>query len=68
MDLVELADNVMDKAKDDGGDRLYSTRDSKKSRPAAAAKGRKPVDVDYLEEKLAKLNKKRKQKKKKNKI
>lgn len=56
MDLVKLADQVMAKAKEEGGNRVWSSADKKKSSRGAnqpiAGKG-----VDVLKERIEKLNK-----------
>ncbi len=57
MDLVDLADKVLNKAKEDGGNRVYSTRDIDALQPAGAVGKTNHEGVKLLKNKLEKLNK-----------
>ena len=63
MDLVDLADRVLNKVKEEGGDRVYSTIDIKKEKEKKAplAGKEESTEVKFLREKLKKLTKKSKQ-------
>ncbi|MGE5197023.1 MAG: diguanylate cyclase [Deltaproteobacteria bacterium] len=57
MDLVELADQILNRAKEFGGNRVYSSLDiKKKARPGAEISDR-IGSVKFLKEKIDKLNK-----------
>ena len=54
MDLVEIADKILDKLKEVGGNNVYSSLDIKKKQPS----NRKPkIDVGILKERIQKLTK-----------
>ena len=56
MDLVNLADLIIDKAKEDGGNRVYSSFDVKKKLKLKRAGGKqKPENVFALQHKLGKV-------------
>ena len=58
MGLVNLADQILSKAKDSGGNRVYSSLDiGKERRPALEAKNKSP-DIQLLQGKIDKLTKK----------
>jgi len=53
MELVDLADHVLNKAKESGGNRVYSSMDTKR----AAERITQPTDIHLLKEKISKLTK-----------
>jgi diguanylate cyclase (GGDEF)-like protein/PAS domain S-box-containing protein len=55
MDLVELADQILSRAKESGGNRVYSSVDIKKEK--SPAKVTKNENVRFLHEKIEKLGK-----------
>jgi HD-GYP domain-containing protein (c-di-GMP phosphodiesterase class II) len=58
IDLVELADNILSRAKEAGGNRVYSTLDAKKEKVIAGRKnGKETANVKFLKDKIDKLNK-----------
>ncbi|MFA5144951.1 MAG: diguanylate cyclase [Candidatus Omnitrophota bacterium] len=58
MDLINFADELMNKAKESGGNRVYSSADTKKQTSAAAAeKAREGADIGLLKAKIDKLTK-----------
>ncbi|MEA3305207.1 MAG: diguanylate cyclase, partial [Candidatus Omnitrophota bacterium] len=63
MDLITLADSVLNKAKEDGGSRVYSSAHAGKKEKTIVAEGQKQenVEVKFLKEKLKKFTKKSKQ-------
>jgi diguanylate cyclase (GGDEF)-like protein/PAS domain S-box-containing protein len=57
MDLVKHTDHILSKAKESGGNRVYSSLDIKKEKQQALENGAKSADVKFLKEKLDKLTK-----------
>jgi len=57
MDLVGLADRILNKAKEDGGDRVYSHSDAEKEKQGILEKAKEISDVHFLREKISRLNK-----------
>lgn len=59
MDLVNLADEILDKAKEDGGNRVYSSFDVKRARKSRASASARPSkeNVLSLRHKLGKVTK-----------
>lgn len=59
MDLIELADRILDKAKEDGANRIYASRDllSKELRPLDAGSHDQEENVAFLKGKISKLTK-----------
>lgn len=57
MDLVELADRILNKAKEDGGSRAYSSTDIKGSTYPVLESGNGGLDVESLRTKISRLNK-----------
>jgi diguanylate cyclase (GGDEF)-like protein/PAS domain S-box-containing protein len=55
-DLINLADEILNKAKESGGNRVYSSMDIKKQKPAVAPK-KETVDIHLLRVKIDKLTK-----------
>ena len=56
--LINLADQILNKAKESGGNRVYSSTDIKKQKPSLPETRRKNVDINLLRAKIDKLNKK----------
>jgi len=56
MDLVELTDQILNRAKESGGNRVYSSLDIKKNKSSAKLNG-KNNNVKFLNEKIEKLSK-----------
>ncbi len=56
MDLIELTDHIMNRIKEEGGDKVYSTADLKTKRATAFLKEEKD-DVKFFKEKIEKLTK-----------
>ncbi|MFC1703661.1 PAS domain S-box protein [Candidatus Omnitrophota bacterium] len=57
MDLVNLVDQILNKAKEDGGDRVYSTQNISQEQVLAFDETEKSTDVNYLQDKISKLTK-----------
>jgi len=58
IDMVELSDQILDKVKEYGGNRVYSSLDLKKDRASTSQEKKKErIDAIVLQEKLEKLNK-----------
>ena len=58
MDLIELADQILNRAKESGGNRVYSSLDIKKSKRLFSVKnGKESQGVRFLKDKIDKLNK-----------
>jgi len=57
MDLIELVDQVLSKAKVDGGDRAYTSLDIQKSRSTILEKVTEVADIQFLKERINRLNK-----------
>ncbi|MDD2654808.1 MAG: diguanylate cyclase, partial [Candidatus Omnitrophica bacterium] len=57
MDLVNMADKVLNKAKEDGGDRVYCFEDTKKSKMELMQTTNGHNNIQFLQEKLDKLTK-----------
>ncbi|MFH1269801.1 MAG: diguanylate cyclase, partial [Candidatus Omnitrophota bacterium] len=55
MDLVEIADQVLDKLKESGGNNVYSSLDMQKKRPSASRKPK--IDIGVLKDRIQKLTK-----------
>ena len=61
-DFVDYADKILNKAKEDGGNRVYSFLDLRKEKPAAALKAAAEApDIKFLKERLVRLTKQGKQ-------
>ena len=58
MILIELADKILNKAKESGGNRIYSSSDISTEKPAETVKTEDLAEVKFLREKIEKLNKK----------
>lgn len=59
MDLINLAEKILDKVKEAGGNKVYSSIDTKNGkRPASEAE---PTDIQYLRKKISRLTKRGKQ-------
>lgn len=56
-DLINLSDQILNKAKEFGGNRVYSSRDIKKQRPALPETGKESAEVKLLNAKIEKLTK-----------
>ncbi|MCX5702194.1 MAG: diguanylate cyclase [Candidatus Omnitrophica bacterium] len=57
MELVKLTDQILNKAKESGGNRVYSSLDLKKGKTQDLENDSKSSDVKFLKEKLEKLTK-----------
>lgn len=57
MDLINLADKILSKAKELGGNRVYSSLDTKKDKTQELKKGKERIDIKVLKGKLDKLTK-----------
>ncbi len=57
MELIKLADQILNKAKEFGGDRVYSSLDTGKGRRGLTAKADKGADAKSLQQKLERLTK-----------
>ncbi|MFH1640921.1 MAG: diguanylate cyclase, partial [Candidatus Omnitrophota bacterium] len=57
MDLIKVADHILNKVKESGGNRVYCSLDISKGKPNALENHRKTADVKSLKEKLEKLTK-----------
>lgn len=57
IDLINLADQILTKAKDSGGNRVCTSQDIQKGRKKGASRSGKKTDVRFLEEKINKLTK-----------
>jgi len=55
--LIELARQMLNKIKDDGGNRVYSSSDTENGKAAVTARHEKSAEVNFLKSKLDKLNK-----------
>jgi diguanylate cyclase (GGDEF)-like protein/PAS domain S-box-containing protein len=55
MDMIKIAEHILGKAKDDGGDRVYSSLD--KTKTAKENRESKIAEVNLLRQRLDKLNK-----------
>ncbi|MDD2679234.1 MAG: diguanylate cyclase [Candidatus Omnitrophica bacterium] len=58
MGLVNLADQILSKVKESGGNRVYSSLDIGKGRRPASKEKNKPLDVKLLQGRIDKLTKK----------
>ncbi|MFH1622826.1 MAG: PAS domain S-box protein [Candidatus Omnitrophota bacterium] len=56
IDLVQLVDKVLNKAKEDGGNRVYSSLDLKEPKNKTLENGEDNPDVSFLRNKISKLN------------
>ncbi len=56
MDLIELADRIIDKVKEHGGDRVYSSEDIRKKKRISLKK-KEVTDIKFLRERIEKLTK-----------
>jgi diguanylate cyclase (GGDEF)-like protein/PAS domain S-box-containing protein len=54
-DLIELTEKILNKGKEYGGNRVYSSEDIKVSKPAVSKKATAESEVKYLKEKIEKL-------------
>jgi diguanylate cyclase (GGDEF)-like protein len=61
MDLVSLADTLLNKAKEDGGNRAFSSLDVKNRSGKIPGKNSKTIGISGLKKKIDKLNKQSKQ-------
>ncbi len=61
VELINLANNVLNKAKEGGGNRAYSSQDIKKQPKVTTSKSLKNEEVKSLRNTIEKLNKKSKQ-------
>ena len=59
MDLIDIAGKILDKTKDAGGDRVYTSLDTGGKKKKSAEK--EPTDVVFLKDKIGKLTKQGKQ-------
>ncbi|MBM3249044.1 MAG: diguanylate cyclase, partial [Candidatus Omnitrophica bacterium] len=57
MDLVNIADKILNKAKEDGGGRVYCMEDTKKHQTDASEVTNGHNNIQFLQEKLEKLTK-----------
>ena len=58
MDFIELADQILNKAKEHGGDCVYSSIDIGKKKTPVSEEGKERNDIKFLTEKIDKLTKK----------
>ena len=58
VDLINLADQLLGKVKESGGNRIYSSFDIKKNKPIGKKLSEKSADINLLKGKIEKLNKK----------
>ncbi|MFC1708670.1 PAS domain S-box protein [Candidatus Omnitrophota bacterium] len=58
VDLIELVDKILNKAKEDGGNRVYSNSDTKISTHPLLEVDDESSDVEFLRTKITKLNRK----------
>ena len=56
LDLVGIADKILSKVKEDGGNRFYSSKDTKLDHPLLLETSQEVVDVQLLKEKIRKLS------------
>ncbi len=61
MDLINIADKILDKVKADGGNRVYTSLDAKKRKTIMLEEALEPTDVRALKEKIEKLTRQGKQ-------
>ncbi|MEI6631135.1 MAG: diguanylate cyclase, partial [bacterium] len=57
MDMVELADQILSKVKESGGNKVYSSVDTKKEKALGSRKKVETGNVKFLQDKLEKLSK-----------
>jgi diguanylate cyclase (GGDEF)-like protein len=57
IDLIRTAERILDKAKADGGNKIYSSQDTKKEKRAEVSEGARPEGVKYLKDKIDNLTK-----------
>lgn len=57
LDFINAADQILSKAKEAGGNRVYSSMDVRKRKDAGNTKAGKKVNVKHLEDKINKLTK-----------
>jgi diguanylate cyclase (GGDEF)-like protein/PAS domain S-box-containing protein len=57
MDLVELADQILNRVKESGGNKVYSSLDVAHAKPKYDKEAKATTDVSFLKEKLSKLTK-----------
>jgi len=57
MDMVEIADQILNKVKESGGNKVYSSVDTKKERALVSSGKGESGNAKFLQEKLEKLNK-----------
>jgi diguanylate cyclase (GGDEF)-like protein/PAS domain S-box-containing protein len=57
MDLIELADQILNKVKEEGGNRVYSSMDIKKKKTSLSSNATSITNVRLLREKIDKLTK-----------
>ncbi len=60
-DLISLADKILNKDKEAGGNKVYSSLEIKNEKAVILGEGVEPTDVRYLKEKIEKLTKRGKQ-------
>ncbi|MFH1062833.1 MAG: diguanylate cyclase [Candidatus Omnitrophota bacterium] len=56
-DFIKVADSILDKVKETGGDKVYSYQDIVSTRPVSTLDSEKGTDVVALQDKLGKLTK-----------
>lgn len=61
LDLINLVCSILDKAKQDGGDRVYSSLDIRKGKAAVSGTDEATIDIRYLKDKIEKLTRRGKQ-------
>jgi HD-GYP domain-containing protein (c-di-GMP phosphodiesterase class II) len=57
MDMVELAEQILNKVKESGGNKVYSSIDTKKDKVLVTSGKKESGNAKFLQEKLEKLNK-----------
>ena len=55
MDLINLVDQILNRAKEDGGDRVYSSQEMGKEKDPVLNKVERSTDINFLQEKIDKL-------------
>ncbi len=59
MDLINLADKILNKAKEEGGNRVYSSKEAKEKKKESVYEfNEKAQDVEFLKDEISKLTKK----------
>lgn len=57
MDLIELADRILNKAKEFGGNQVFSSENVRNAKKTRKGKKEAKMDIHYLKEKMERLNK-----------